>query len=58
MQGNYFMAMIWVAGALLFISTLTTKATLGIGSSRRSHALVRQVEGYDMPPAVRRKPVP
>ncbi|ETI27581.1 hypothetical protein G647_00030 [Cladophialophora carrionii CBS 160.54] len=57
-QGNYFMAMIWIAVALLFVSTLTTTATLCIGSSRRSHAPLRQYEGYDMPPMGRRKPVP
>ncbi|EXJ73140.1 uncharacterized protein A1O5_04289 [Cladophialophora psammophila CBS 110553] len=57
-QGNVFLALIWIAVALLFISTLTTAATLCVGPSRRSHVPVRQYEAFDMPPVVtKRRPM-
>ncbi|OQU96446.1 hypothetical protein CLAIMM_02527 [Cladophialophora immunda] len=58
-QGNVFLALIWIAVALLFISTLTTSATLCVGPSRRSHARLGGQEGYDMPPVMlKRKQAP
>lgn len=53
-QGNTFMAMIWSAVALLFISTLTVGAQLCTGSGRdpsprKRRYRKREYEGYLMP---------
>ncbi|KIY00099.1 uncharacterized protein Z520_03784 [Fonsecaea multimorphosa CBS 102226] len=59
-QGNVFLALIWIAVALLFVSTLTTSITLCVGPSRRkTHTRLREQDGYDMPPvALKRRPAP
>ncbi|KEF53802.1 uncharacterized protein A1O9_10203 [Exophiala aquamarina CBS 119918] len=55
-QGNYFVAMIWIAVALLFLSALTATVQLCTGGSRsagggrRAQKMrMKQQEGYGMP---------
>ncbi|OAP58124.1 hypothetical protein AYL99_07214 [Fonsecaea erecta] len=48
-QGSVFLALIWIAVALLFVSTLTTAITLCVGPGRRTHTRLRQQDAYDMP---------
>ncbi|KAK5064220.1 hypothetical protein LTR84_000053 [Exophiala bonariae] len=54
-QGNYFMAMIWIAVALLFLSSLTslvqicTKSTSSGAGSRSQRMKMGSKEGYGMP---------
>ncbi|KIW79112.1 hypothetical protein Z517_08952 [Fonsecaea pedrosoi CBS 271.37] len=51
-QGNAFLALVWIAVALLLISTLTSSITLCVGPSRRTHTRLREPEAYDMPPVM------
>jgi hypothetical protein len=53
-QGNYFVAMIWIAVALLFLSTLTATVQLctgprSSGGGRSQRMKMQQKEAYGMP---------
>jgi len=50
-QGNYFIALIWSAVAILFLSTLTTTAVLCIRSNRTPRRTRKEHgEDYEMLP--------